>query len=158
MHCALFSFVLAAGCNADCQAPGLEGSECEESKNCRGELACTDGTCQIKAELFQDMAKQSGSVVASEQVASEPEVAGTNTLGAVRVRSAKAQEYAFALCSADERLVSGWCDPVSVGSDNTEGVDQKIAGHTESDTIGARWVCSFSDAIVTANALCQKVR
>lgn len=135
-----------------CSAEGVEGSSCKDSSDCRGKLACVRGTCQVEAQLHQEMAAKSGIEIQTEQ-----SVAQGGGLGAVRVRSATANEYAFAVCAGDERLISGWCDPLSIGSDNTKSVDQKILGHTEHDTIGARWACSFSDARVTANALCQKI-
>ena len=65
----------------------------------------------------------------------------------------------FASCRGSERLVSGSCGWAQ-GSPGVRGhiddVDSGVAGHSDTDTVGARWVCvgGKGDRVV-AKALCQ---
>ena len=135
-----------------CKIRHGEGGGCDDDADCRGALSCVEGRCGVDPAMHQRMAQQSGVAVSGEQPAR------LSTAGAVRVRSASAKEVAFALCGNDERLVGGWCDPLTDGSgDSTATTRHGIAGHTKTDTIGAQWKCSLFGERVTAFALCQKV-
>jgi len=134
-----------------CKGRTGEGERCGKDSVCAGDLTCQNGRCRINPALHQKMARQSGVAVSGER-------ASAGGPGAVRIRKATGRGFAFAVCGDDERLVGGWCSPLSTGGgDNTAVVKQSAGGYTASDTVGAQWKCEFLRTEVTAFAMCQKV-
>ncbi len=129
-----------------CEGKRNLGGDCEKRADCVGELACVDGQCEVDQAMHEKMAKHSGAEIASERATPAPTASG-----AVRVRTAAAKGYSFAMCGSDERLVGGWCSP------SMEHGSQLVKGQTEYDTIGAQMTCESSNQQVTATALCQKL-
>ena len=141
-------FALLLGCSPDKD----EGGKCDKDSDCLGELMCVEKRCSVSPALHQQMASQSGAEVAIERKA-----APANAAGAVRVRSASGREFVFAVCSANERLIGGWCTPAGSGGESASFTRSAIKGHSETDTIGAQWTCTRQKAQLTAFALCQRV-
>jgi hypothetical protein len=128
-----------------------EGGRCDDAADCLGKLVCVEGRCAVDPALHGNMARQSGVEISTEKAAR------ADASGAVRVRSARGHEFASAVCNANERLVSGWCDPTGTGGENSRVTESGIRDYTESDTIGARWTCQIRYVDVRAYALCQRI-
>lgn len=144
--------VAAVGLGCNFSSPAGLGKACEVDKDCRGALMCIDAICAVAPSVHQDMAKKSGVELKGE---TSPAPA---TVGSVKVRSASGFEVAFAICSQNERLTNGWCEPtVFYKNESYRHVVETIDGHTANDTIGARWVCNLRGSEVTAKALCQVI-
>ena len=148
--CILAGFAIAVGC---ANGKKGEGQTCDDDSNCVGDLSCVDNRCEIGSDLNKQMTEQSGVVVQPERA-----VPGRTVPGSVKVRQASDKGFAFAVCGSDERLVGGWCSPGGTSGDTSSPVVQSVSGHTDEDTIGARWTCNHSALRVTAFALCQKLQ
>lgn len=138
--------VLVGGC-----APRGEGEPCDDDGDCIGQLVCASGRCAVDAKLHQRMARQSGVEVASESPAAE------SKRGAVKVRSASGNEYAYAVCNSDERLIGGWCEPSGSGGDSATFTESAARDYSATDTVGAKWTCQLRRHQVRAHALCQRL-
>ena len=143
---------LAASLLGACSPTGDEGEPCDDDPDCFGALVCRDHRCLASPQLIRDMARQSGVKIGSERPA-----ATGGTPGAVRIRSAAARGFAFAVCAPNERLIGGWCDPAGAGGDSASFTVQDVVGNTADDTIGARWKCKHAGLALRAVALCQLV-
>ncbi len=174
---------LGAACEGDfqCETPDATclGNVCKpkphEGERCTSSCVasrCFEGTCmaevaiakleqQRKAKEEQRLLAESGIKEAPAAVIEAPATTtGPRPPGAgaqVRVAKTVATQSGFAACRTDERLIGGGCEVEKPGFRRALASSYP-SGHSEQDTVGARWNCEAEARFeVTAYALCEKL-
>lgn len=135
------------GASVACKDRHGLGHECVDSGDCESGLVCRRLRCALADEATRQLLSQSGAI---DDTAERPVVGGQP----VKVRTASADDHAFAACRPDERLLGGGCSGGHEGED-TRHLRSWPDGFTEDDTLGARWYC-LGTGRVNAFALCQQ--
>lgn len=154
-----------------CRARGHEGDACEAEDHCLDPLTCYRWACVSPATAAageaRDLAEQRDRKAKenAEKTARMLDRAGVGSAATAeavvhppapgsRVRTVKIVEHghAFAACKPGERLIGGGCDA------SAEVKASFPSGHSEEDTVGARWNCRTREkAEISAYALCTSL-
>lgn len=133
------------------------GDHCLTPEGLAAELAHAERVLLEKSGLSEEEIDAKMTVAEAPTVATGPGL----PVRVVRTESKVVDERGtvFAVCRDSERLVSGSCGRVQ-GDDvlrrHVDDPEVGVTGHSDSDTVGARWTCvgKRGDTVI-AKALCQ---
>jgi len=133
-------------------SPKQLGEPCDRDGDCAAGFVCFRGTCQTSKSREATLNNQSG--VGSNVALERPAAGGER----VKVRVTHGEGQIFAACLPTERLIGGGC----AGGDDcaSESVCRYLRSYpgnfSDTDTLGARWICTGADGTLQAYALCQE--